>query len=265
MFGPSALSLFIFVFQDDDKEGSGGQQLKRLRTFLPVMEHYCSSPSSVGGDTSSILRLFRQMQRSSGVHFDADTYAAIIGALARNGVFRNDAPPIPGALEAGFSVEKGPLLLDEIASEMALDIMELSEKAAQTIYQSLQQGFLKLDSNAVETSQENSNEEDDMVAVVVPTIQELSPAAATGRDGVLLGRVTIDDSTAICPSSGAKLRLLTLDDAQRKHVHDTLLTMAKLQHQEFIKNAKKKVTNDKSGEENDHGLKELSRFSEWME
>jgi hypothetical protein len=230
------------------------------------MEHYCSSSSSVGGDSSSILRLFRQMQSSSGVHFDADSYALIIGALARNGVFRNDAQAIPGVLEAGYTEERGPLLLDEIVAEMALDIMELSETAAQTIYQSLQQGFLNVDLNStVETSRDNRNEEDGMVAIGMPTIQELSPAAETGRDGVLVGRVTIDDSTGICPSSGAKLRLLTLDASQRKHVHDTLLTMAKLQHQEFIKNSKKKVTNNMSEDENDHGLKELSRFSGWLE
>jgi pentatricopeptide repeat protein len=222
---------------------SGG--FKKLRTFMPIMEYYCSV-----GDTSSILRLFRQMRDSSSVIFDADAFGLIIGGLAEHGSFLLDASPIEGAVAAGFSVDHGPKLFDEIATEMAQDIMELTEAAALMIAQSFKVAFSK--SSELES---------------IPILHDkFSPISA------MVGRVTIDDTTAICPASGSKLRLFALGEDQRKSVHDTLLEMAGIQQQNFAlwkqkspkyKNNKKQNSTDTNGD--NVGYQELAKFSEWLE
>jgi hypothetical protein len=204
------------------------------------MEYYCSS-----GDASSILLLFRQMRNASGVYFDSAAYALILVALTRCGVFRRDAEPRDGVVEAGFSVSHGPQLFDEFAAEMAEDIMEITEASAQVIAESFAAVFLD--------STKNSKE-----VYVIPTLDEASAA-----DSVLVGRVTVNDTTAICPASRSKLRLFELNESQRKHVHDTLLEMANIQHREFLQ----KSTNEKLKIETDpdYAFKELAHFSEWLE
>ena len=219
---------------------------------MPIMEYYCSV-----ADTSSMLRLFRQMRDCSSVFFDAEAFGLIIGALAKHGSFRLGASPIEGAVAAGFSVDHGPKLFDEIAAEMAEDLMELTEAAALTIAQSFEVGFSK--SGDIES---------------IPTLHDkFSPISA------MVGRVTINGTTAICPASGAKLRLFALGEDQRKHVHDTLLEMAGIQQQKFVqwKNDKynkkqKQNSTDTSGDQNSSnanvdsvGYQELASFSKWLE
>lgn len=61
----------------------GNGEWKKLRTYVPVLELYCRK-----GDMTSALRLYRQMQELSRVHFEPDTYAFLIGTLAEQGYFR---------------------------------------------------------------------------------------------------------------------------------------------------------------------------------
>jgi hypothetical protein len=201
------------------------------------MEHYCNI-----GDGDSILRVFREMRQSSGVHFDANSYALIIGALARFRFFCVDGTPIDRAGAAGFSSLHGPELLDEIASEMAEDILELSEEAATRLAEAFLEGFSSLGDDSIH----------------LDDIPILSNEVASSN--LLIGRVQVNDTTALCPASGTKLRLFALDETQRQHVYDTLLEMARSQHQEFTKKQRRK--ND---EDEDHGFVELSRFSQWLE
>jgi hypothetical protein len=63
--------------------------------------------------------------------------------------------------------------------------------------------------------------------------------------------------TALCPVTGAKLRLIALDEDQRQHVHDTLIEMAGIQFVEYTKNRQKPI-------EENRGIQELERFSNWM-
>ena len=109
---------------------------QKLRTFAPVLELYCSE-----GDMASALRLYRQMQDLSRVHFEADTYALLIGALAEQGYFHTDSPSIPGVEELGFSNASGPGLLDELVTEMAADILELNNASARVMYNGFVKGF----------------------------------------------------------------------------------------------------------------------------
>lgn len=216
---------------------------KRLRTFLPILSHYCSV-----GDPSSVLRLFRQMRVSEGVFLDADTYALAIGSLARQGCFRLDAAPIDGATEYGFSDAFGPKLFNELASELADDLLELSESAAKTIFNSFRTGFA--DTDALGDQSE---------------VQDI-PACADFDGRLLLGQVQVNDTTAVCPESGARLRLFTLNERQRKHVHNTLLEMAAAQHEEYGEklNARSKSNRPLEPRDGDYALQELSKFSEWL-
>lgn len=211
-------------------KGSGGEW-KRLRTFLPMLEHYCGV-----GDVSSILRLFREMRQSPGVYLDADTYALIISSLARSRIFCPTAEAIEGHREAGFESSHGPALFDELCKEMGEDILELTELAAKEIAKGLVEGF----GGSVESIQSMVDE--------------------TIAPGLHIAKVVIDRVTGLCPASGAKLRLFRLDEEQRQHVHDTLLEMSRMSYKNFTTNRK-----TSSEEDQDYGFQQLSRFSEWLE
>lgn len=224
------------LFSLPDK-GEGGEW-KRLRTFLPVLEYYCAA-----GDASSILRIFRGMRNSPGVYLDADTYAMIIGSLARFGWFREDSSTVEGFDQCGFTSSHGAGLFDEIATEMASDILELTESASKQIMDAFLVGFTG-----------KTDEEPTIGDSEIPRV-----SGTSDMDGLHIGRVHIDQATGLCPASGAKLRLFGLDEDQRQHVHDTLLEMARLSYQEFTKNR------ERGGEEDqDFGFQQLSRFSEWL-
>lgn len=201
------------------------------------------------------------MQDSSSVHFDSQTYALILGTLAQCGCFHLGGPRIDGAEEAGFSVDRGPTLFDEIVADMAKDKMEIKEEAATYIANSFLNGF---SSNTPETS--TVEETSVPMDTVVPTLDGINTDTnSLSKNGLLIGRVTIDESSAICPATGSKLRLFKLDEDQRRHVHDTLLEMAQIQHQEFRSKATKKMKNNQDEEDSDRGFNELLRFSEWLE
>lgn len=218
-------------------KGEGGEKIwKRLRTFQPLLEHYCAR-----GDAPSILRLFRAMRTSPGVIFDAPAYALILGSLARLEHFATNSKPIDGATDAGFSVAHGAGLFNELAKEMSEDILELTEETALQLTADFMTGF---DLPPVDPE---SND--------IPIL-----SGEKCETPVNVGEVEIDPSTGICRFSGAKLRLFALAEEQRQHVHDTLLEMARLSYQEFSQKSKRKITEDE-----DHGYTELLRFSEWLE
>ena len=197
---------------------------KRLRTYAPILQYYCTN-----GDMGSALRLFRQMRNSPGVYFDSDTYGLLLGSLAKRGCFCPEADAIDGTLAAGFSAESGPLLFDQIVSEMAHDILELSESVATELEQSLRFGF--------------------------------SPSS----DGKLFGgRVAVDSTTALCPKTGAKLRLEKLDSGQRQSVYDTLFSMAAVQQEEFMLRKRNGHRSSKNEPDKDYAVRELTKFIDWM-
>ena len=201
------------------------REWKRLRTFTPILQYYCDH-----GEMESALRLFRQMRESDGVHLDAETYAILISSLARNGCFRKDAKPIDNVAEYGFSASNGPALFDVLATEMAEDILELPEEAAKIISDAL--------------AERHSDE------------------GKKGSNG-FVGRVTINSSTATCPETGVKLQLFTLTDEQRSTVHDTLLNMATIQHEEFGEKlrAQGKTKESKNAQ---YAYEQLCNFSKWL-
>ena len=180
---------------------------------------------------------------SCGVYLDADTYAMIIGSLARFGWFTKESMPIEGFHEAGFTSSHGPQLFDEVMGHMADDILELTESSAKQVALDILTGFGELpDSDGI---------------LEIPNINCRRDSRSIG---VHFGRVDIGISTGICPASGAKLRLFRLDEEQRQHVHNTLLEMARMSYQEFTKNRQKG-----DDEDQDYGFRQLAQFSQWLE
>lgn len=183
------------------------------------------------------------MRALPGVHFDSETYANIVGSLARSKCFHRDAEPISGVDELGLSHSSGPKLLDAIMSEMAEDLVEISEDAAMMILHDFEDGF-SISGDATTN-----------------TASDSSPEEALHVEGLQAGRVTIEAKTALCPSTGAQLRQLTLDQQSRQHVHDSLLTMAATQQKDYGARYQNrtKYTFSQVAE------KELKRFADWLQ
>lgn len=232
------------LFSLPDKGGGDGKW-KKLRTFQPVLEYYCSI-----GDASSILRLLKDMRASAGVIMDAETYAEIVGSLAKFGFFCDSTTSIEGRDQASLSVSYGPELFDEIATSMGQDLLELTEAAANSIFDGFVEGFggpISTDEGDGDSAKVDSSQWDARKCMSYP--------------GLKIGRVEIEHSTGLCPETGTKLRLFRLDEEERQHVHDQLLEMARLGYQEFIKGKKNKG----NYENQDYGFEQLSRFSQWLE
>ena len=223
----------------------------RLRTYLPILYYYCEE-----ADLSSVLRLYRQMQNAPGVHFDADTYAVLISSIAENGGFRHDAVPIEGAFSAGFAHAHGPRLFDDLAQEMANDVLEISNSSVRVLFN----GFLRGSKDSLSSVEPLL---DDMVGCNDP--------ASTNE--MILSRVAVDETTALCPRSQAQLQLFQLDPSNREHVEKTLQSMAKDQFVEFQQKIAERTK--KSGSEAkkkrppevfdpDYPVQELRNFTTWL-
>jgi pentatricopeptide repeat protein len=211
---------------------------KKLRTFVPILSHHCET-----GDMGAALRLFRQMRESDGVIFDAEIYALLIGSLARCGLFRSEAAAID-ILEHGFSVASGPELFDQLASEMSEDLLELTENATKVIADGLIEGHGQQANRADWTE-----------------IGAVSGVKKIGNE-LCIGRVSVNSTTAVCPETGATLRLFTLTEELRLHVHDTLLEMAAAQHEEYGEQLR--AQGKKEQRDGQYAFEQLSNFSDWL-
>lgn len=206
---------------------------KRLRTFLPLLQHHCDE-----GNAGAILRLFRNMRQSAGVIFDPDTYALIISSLAKFGYFRRDTSAVfEDGPDFGFTTSSGPKLFSTIAEEMADDLLDVPLSSIETIVDGFAQGFPSCTTVSTERLSDRP--------------EEMEP--------LVISRVEINAKTGLCPLSDAQLRLLKLDDDQRQYVHDGLLRLASLTHQEF---SKKQIADGK--DDKDRAFRELSEFSQWL-
>jgi hypothetical protein len=185
------------------------------------------------------------MQETPEVIFEPDTYALLLGSLAENGYFRRNAEPIQGFLS-------GPELFDELAAEMADDMLELNNASARIIYNGFARGFAASGGIGLEP---------------IPDDAEPQVTNQLARAGELVvSRVEICKETAICPRTGAKLRLFRLSKSQRKQVHETLLTMAATQYEDFRGKLEARFGEKMDNlEGSDFAIRELSKFSRWLE
>lgn len=225
---------------------------QKLRTFLPILEHYGRT------DIPNCLRIFRQMRKAAGVHFDVETYVSLFASLAEKGYFGTQPPPVNKImLDAGFG-ETGPALFDALASEMADDILEFSESNALTLYNALETA---LDPPSMDPSQLTTPKAE---LDVLPNATELTSATDAST---LLGRVTVDAQSCRCPASHAKLQLFSLSEEQRQHVNKTLLEMASSEHEEFAAKMQKQGRlrrRNMDATSGAYAMEQLNGFSKWV-
>lgn len=236
---PLGAEEILFSLPDKTRKASA-DEWKRLRTFQPLLAYYCDQ-----GNVDSILRLFYQMRQSTGVHLDADTYSLILSSLATLGCFTSPRPVVETIESDG--VELGPQLWDELCTNMSDDLLDLTEEAAARIWNAL-----------ISTNSDRSPticSEKASVALAIPPSDANVP---------IVGRVSVDEETGICRTSGAQLRLFALTTDQRRHVHDTLLDMAAAQQREYGDKLKVqgKVLEDRNGS---YAREELAKFSAWLQ
>jgi hypothetical protein len=232
----------------------------RLRTFMPLMEHYC-----VGGNLTSTMRLYRQMQDCVGVHWDVESYSLLLSSLARFGYFSRGSDEEVSErriTDGNDTILYGPTLFDTLVSDMANDILELTEKTCKEMTDAFQ--VAKMDHH-----RDNS------------ILDDKQKSQRLLSDTVVVRRVEIPKENGTCPITGVKLRLLALDEVQRQHVHDTLLDMCRTTTEEFIasmkarqqkqteksKNRKVKIRDtmqDAQAKRESYG-EELLKFSKWLE
>lgn len=214
---------------------------------MPILMHYCEA-----GDAFSILRIWKEMRAAPGVHIDSEACGLILGSLAKIHVFRKDGIAVQGEMDIGFSHSCGPELFDEIMVLMAKDLVEISEGTAIKLYNDFQSGF---NHSIGETTDIPGVSAKDLL-----TFNADVDICALFKADLFVGRVTIDQSTGICPYTAAKLRLLTLDKHQRWHVRETLLKMAATQQKEFSARYRKH-----KGSPSQPAEEELRHFAEWLE
>jgi hypothetical protein len=203
---------------------------------MPILEYYCAK-----GDTKSIIHMWELIRSAPGAHIDSRTYALIIGSLARNGAFALHPPDNKETLG-------GPELLDQIMMGAQKDILDILDEDAVELFNAFQSGF---------TSRDNYNIPRRTVPHATNAVDGWWPVGSNGMQ-LMVGRVDVDQISATCPSTGAKLQLRTLEEGQRTLMRDTLVEMAEAQQIDFA--GGKKYPQD-GGE----AKKELIKFEEWLQ
>eukprot|EP00986_Skeletonema_menzelii_P007083 scaffold2736_cov212-Skeletonema_menzelii.AAC.3 len=228
------LEAFKKTIDDDDDN----KEAIRLRTYLPILKQYCES-----NDVGAALAVFKQMQSISTVILEPENYVLLLASIAENGYFCKNSPPIQGISDLGLDNESGPELFNELVSEMADDVLEISSASASRLHNALAVGF--------KGRPENNLKEMHPLASMPVSRQ---PAES---NEVVACRISLDRSSGICPVTNAQQRLLVLEPSQRRQLHDDLLSLSRDQ---FVKFAGKRE--DESPE---RAAEELQKFSDWLD
>jgi hypothetical protein len=184
-------------------DNSKGEAELRLRAYTPVLRLFIEL-----NDVSSALMLFRKMKNMPSVHLDVEAYIHLIAGLTEKGCFRAGAEPIASALELGYKNAAGPKLFDELVQEMATAIFEIPESATKRLYNALGVGV----PNA------GLNEEG---------LASLNLVQDKASDEELFAsRVYINPATGLCPRSGVKLRLIHLQEKEKRSLVEKVLKLA---------------------------------------
>jgi len=223
----------------DTLKDKDDNMLLRLRTYLPVLKAYCDQ-----GDCDSALKLYHRMQNSPGVIMEPENYVLLFAALAENGYFKSTSPPLPSAPGLSYP-PMGPALLDALAEQMAASVLEITSASARRLY------------NAFYTSFHST--------YAIPQFPPLATLPVNNQtvtpEEIILDRVTIDSTTGKCPRSNIKLRLILLDDENRRKFHDGLLKMSGVTYQQYTDDHGFSLKDEAEG----HAEKELRKFAQFLD
>jgi hypothetical protein len=182
---------------------------------------------------------------------DASTYANFIAAVAQNGYFHANSDCILGAEELGYGRSCGPDLLKSLIAEMAEDVLDISEESARALRNGFAMGFKDCGLDVVSDTE---------------SCASLTTTSRYGEGSLVAHRVLVDKDSAICPATGATLRLIVLEQSQRVHVHDTLLEMAREKSKEYTaKLASKGRSTIDNAEKAELATQILQEFSSWLD
>lgn len=122
---------------------------------------------------------------------------------------------------------------------MADDVLEISSASARRLYNAIAEGC-----------QGYKN-----------TLQPIRSLAGLATDNtqaktdeLLASRVTVGETTGICPRSDVKLQLIKLEKDQRKELHEGLIKLSNTRFEEFSQN---EITSD-------YAEKSLNEFANWL-
>ena len=219
--------------------GNDSKEAIRLRTYLPILKKYCEV-----NDISAALKVFKQMQATSTVILEPENYVLLLASIAANGFFCDNSSPIEGALDLGLQHASGPELFDELLSEMADDVLEISSASASRLHNALAIGFK-------EQPKKNNLKEMHPLASM-----PLSQNPADSNELVAC-KIALDRSNGICPVTNAQQRLIVLEPSQRRQLHDDLLKLSREQFAKYV--------GRRQDESVDRATEELQKFSDWLD
>jgi hypothetical protein len=164
----------------------------------------------------------------------------------------HDSPPIDGATDLGYTHSRGPGLFDEIVTEMAAEVLEISSSSARRLYNSLAVGF---QSDCLDNNDGHS---------IVSTLKEAHPLMSmslTRRlaepNELVASRISLDRSTGLCPVTQAQQRLIILEPDQRTQLHNDLLKLSTEQSAKFA--------GRKADDSPTRAQEQLQLFSNWLD
>jgi len=209
----------------------------KLRSYTPILRLYLEH-----GDVFSALSLYKRMRQHASVQLDLETYTTLLAGLASRGCFQPGAAAVD--VHKSVTTSSGPDLFDELAAEMAQDVIEISMASAKRLYNGFAKGF------------PGSNLEN--TTSFSPLRLSDKPAL---KNEVLVNRVSIDPVTCECPCSGVKLRLISLDEEQRQQLKSSLLSLARDRQRAF----KQKLGDRLQKSRTTKADESLLKFCHWLD
>mmetsp|Transcript_6199 Transcript_6199/g.11077 ORF Transcript_6199/g.11077 Transcript_6199/m.11077 type:complete len:571 (+) Transcript_6199:132-1844(+) len=199
----------VKTFKNTQKYQRNSREMTYLQIYLLVLKYHCNM-----NNVSAALSLLRRMQALGGVVLETWIYCLVLSTIAENGYFRNDALPIEGAVDIGYTHACGPKLFDEIASDMAAEALEITPECATQLQKAL------LSSASAHST---------IAATSISSMEkQLPPTQIPAKHNELVAsRVDLDPSTWICPVTETQQHLVSLDPIKKKQLHDDLLELVK--------------------------------------
>ncbi|KAL7511329.1 hypothetical protein ACHAXN_008437 [Cyclotella atomus] len=236
----------------------GSEEWIKLRTYIPVFKNYCDS-----GNVAKALSVFHKMKNTESVMLEPENYCMLLATLAENGCFRIDAYAIDGAQSLGYKHPCGPELFDEIANDMADNVLEISSASARRLSNALAAGFRDAPEPAIES------ENYDGVVSNVKDAHPLAPMPLTTRraaaNELVACRVLLDRSAGVCKVTGSQQRLILLCSDQRKQLQGDLIDLASTQYTNWTKNIDTKRDKHAAMDSENKASEQLQKFSEWLD
>ena len=261
----------------------------RLRTCLPLVHYYCST-----GRMEQAWNLYQRMRNCPTVLIDDDTYALFIGSLAKFGYFCGDGSRINGSTtendwddtlslsssststsssssQLSTIPKNGSQLFNQVVSDMAEDVLEISEDCTVRIRNGLAFGFQKyaIDKTATSTSllmppsillpvPSDCTMRPITFEDIIDTSSDSSSSSSTSNSNninqpLLAHRVTIPETTGLCPLTKVKLQLIQLSLVDKVTMIQTLLRMAHEQHVTFGAKYQNHNNNNNNNQNNNNG------------